>query len=181
MECVLLFVANTCRALMRHSHLTFIHIKGADIRALCSGLMRCECIFICINVRCECLMYTYKNLTFTHINIHSHLTFIHINQTLAPYIYTYKSDTRTSHLYILIYIHTSSAPSTVPLYQCPSYVYMWGAMRCECALHLYFRVLQSVVVICMGWLRSVGSIKSQVFFAKYRLFYRSLLQKRPMI
>ena len=29
----------------------------------------------------------------------------------------------------------------------------------------------------MGWLRSVGSIKLQVTFAEYRLFYRALLQK----
>ena len=34
---------------------------------------------------------------------------------------------------------------------------------------------------CMGWLRSVGSIKLQVSFAEYRLFYRALLQKRPII
>ena len=33
----------------------------------------------------------------------------------------------------------------------------------------------------MGWLRSVGSIKLYVSFAEYRLFYRSLLQKRPII
>jgi len=33
----------------------------------------------------------------------------------------------------------------------------------------------------MGWLRLVGSLKLQVSFAKYRLFYRALLQKRPMI
>jgi len=33
----------------------------------------------------------------------------------------------------------------------------------------------------MGWLRSVGSIKLKVSFAEYRLFYRSLLQKRPII
>ena len=33
----------------------------------------------------------------------------------------------------------------------------------------------------MGWLRSVGSIKWQVSFAEYRLFYRALLQKRPII
>ena len=33
----------------------------------------------------------------------------------------------------------------------------------------------------MGWLRSVGSIKSWVSFAEYRLFYRALLQKRPII
>jgi len=33
----------------------------------------------------------------------------------------------------------------------------------------------------MGWLRLVGSLKSQVSFAEYRLFYRALLQKRPII
>jgi len=33
----------------------------------------------------------------------------------------------------------------------------------------------------MGWLRSVGSIKSSVSFAEYRLFYRALLHKRPLI
>jgi len=33
----------------------------------------------------------------------------------------------------------------------------------------------------MGWLRSVGLIKLQVSFAEYRLFYRALLQKRPVI
>ena len=33
----------------------------------------------------------------------------------------------------------------------------------------------------MMWLRSVGSIKFQVSFAEYRLFYRALLQKRPKI
>jgi len=33
----------------------------------------------------------------------------------------------------------------------------------------------------MGWLRSVGSIKLYISFAEYRLFYRSLLQKRPII
>jgi len=33
----------------------------------------------------------------------------------------------------------------------------------------------------MGWLRLVGSIKWQVPFAEYCLFYRALLQKRPII
>jgi len=35
--------------------------------------------------------------------------------------------------------------------------------------------------IHMGWLRLVGSIKLKDFFAEYRLFYRALLQKRPII
>ena len=33
----------------------------------------------------------------------------------------------------------------------------------------------------MGWLQSVGCLKWYVSFAEYRLFYRSLLQKRPVI
>jgi len=32
----------------------------------------------------------------------------------------------------------------------------------------------------MGWLRLVGSFKLYVSFAEYRLFYRDLLQKRPI-
>ena len=33
----------------------------------------------------------------------------------------------------------------------------------------------------MGWLRLVGSLKLQVSFAEYSLFYRALLQQRPII
>jgi len=33
----------------------------------------------------------------------------------------------------------------------------------------------------IGWLRLVGSFKLLVSFAEYRLFYRALLQKRPII
>jgi len=33
----------------------------------------------------------------------------------------------------------------------------------------------------VGWLRLTGSLKLQVCFAGYSLFYRALLQKRPMI
>jgi len=32
----------------------------------------------------------------------------------------------------------------------------------------------------MGWLRLVGSLKSQVSFVEYSLFYRALLQKRTI-
>ena len=33
----------------------------------------------------------------------------------------------------------------------------------------------------IGWLRLVGSLKLQVSFAEYSLFYRALLQKRSII
>jgi len=49
-----------------------------------------------------------------------------------------------------------------------TYIFMYGV--CESVQYAY-----------MGWLRSVGSIKLKVSFAEYRLFYRALLQKRPVI
>ena len=36
-------------------------------------------------------------------------------------------------------------------------------------------------IYVMGWLHVVGSLKLYVSFAEYCLFYRSLLQKRPII
>jgi len=38
-----------------------------------------------------------------------------------------------------------------------------------------------LIYIYMGWLRLVGSLKLQVFFAEYSLFNRALLQKSPII
>jgi len=73
------------------------------------------------------------------------------------------------------------------------------ACVCVCVCVIYFRrasvdsagyccsVTHSVLsyMVChllvMGWLRSVGSMKLHVSFAEYRLFYRALLQKRPII
>ena len=48
-------------------------------------------------------------------------------------------------------------------------------------LRTVFLLLVSGVGLDMGWLRSVGSIKSEVSFAEYCLFCRALLQKRPII
>jgi len=61
--------------------------------------------------------------------------------------------------------------------------------ECVCVLSVISVAQRSVCcsvracVYClfMGWLRLVGSLKSYVSFAEYRLFYRALLQKRPMI
>ena len=43
--------------------------------------------------------------------------------------------------------------------------------------HIYMRTDRSP----MWWLRSVGLIKSHVSVAEYSLFYRALLQMRPII
>jgi len=46
---------------------------------------------------------------------------------------------------------------------------------------LWTRALFLFIFIYIGWLRLVGSIKLQVSFAEYRLFYWALLSKRPTI
>jgi len=58
-------------------------------------------------------------------------------------------------------------------------VHLW----CVCVrVHMYMCVRENMHNINdMGWLRSEGSIKIQVSFAEYRLFYKALLPKRPII
>ena len=57
----------------------------------------------------------------------------------------------------------------------------WLCMRVTWLIHmcddLFVRVAR---LIHMGWLRSVGSIKSQVSLAEYRLFCRVLLQNKTI-
>jgi len=48
-----------------------------------------------------------------------------------------------------------------------------------CVIHMFICV--NVTRASMGWLRLVASIKLQVSSTEYRLFYKSLLQKRPVI
>ena len=50
-----------------------------------------------------------------------------------------------------------------------------------CSNYKCVYIPQPTTLCTIGWLRSVGSIKSFVSFAEYRLFYRSLLQKRLII
>ena len=57
--------------------------------------------------------------------------------------------------------------------------YVWhDSFICEMWL---IRICDMPHLYNMGWLRLVGSLKWQVSFAEYRLFYRALLQKRPII
>ena len=62
-----------------------------------------------------------------------------------------------------------------------------SALQCDAASILLST--HTAVTVCsnalqwhtMGWLRLVGSIQLLVSFAEYCLFYRTLLQKRPII
>ena len=57
------------------------------------------------------------------------------------------------------------------------------SLSLSCTIFLFYSLNHPALSLTctMGWLRSVRSIKLQVSFAGYRLFYRALLQKRPMI
>jgi len=55
----------------------------------------------------------------------------------------------------------------------------WHIWR-EFVTHMTRRVMTSATPT-MGWLRLVGSLKLQDSFAEYSLFYRALLQKRPIL
>jgi len=54
------------------------------------------------------------------------------------------------------------------------------AARMYVYMHLNMHVCEKICV-SMGWLPLVGSLKLYVSFAEYPLFYRALLQKRPII
>ena len=74
------------------------------------------------------------------------------------YIYIYTHLNMYSNRHLQAYIYTPTQPG-----------------MCVTHTHTYIHVC------VMGWLRSVGSIKLQVFVAEYSVFYRALLQKRPVI
>jgi len=57
-----------------------------------------------------------------------------------------------------------------------SHVCMSHIKRMEESWHMYKCVMSRI-----GWLRLVGSLKSQVSFVEYRLFYGAFWQKRPII
>ena len=53
--------------------------------------------------------------------------------------------------------------------------------HCMTFLHVCVHVFECVCVCeCVGWPRLVGSLKLQVSFAEHSLFYKALLQKKPV-
>jgi len=55
-----------------------------------------------------------------------------------------------------------------------AYIYM-------CIMHSKYICMCRMHSTYMGWLQLVGSLKLQISCAEYTLFYRALLQKRPII
>jgi len=97
--------------------------------------------------------------------------YIHVYVTyICIYIHVYMYIYMCIHIYELIHI-----------YRC-MYIYTYIFMSIY--VHIYIGLCTRIYTykhICMGWLRLVGSLKLQVSFEEYCVFYRALLQKRPIM
>jgi len=63
------------------------------------------------------------------------------------------------------------------------YTYLYTYIHIYTCMYIYLYVLRTYASADngMGWLQLVGSLKLDVSFVEYRLFYRVLLQKRPIL
>jgi len=155
-----------------------LHIQTDTALTFCVHV--CDCVFIHACVRaCVCVCVYERVRMGVHIFIHAHNQSSRLAcrgdrqpqpcergagchlQTHSPPAQTgFTAHTSTStHAYIHTYI--------------PQYFHV-------CLPNFSSRAV-TMCLLVMGWLRSVGSIKLKVSFAEYRLFYRALLQKRPII
>ena len=82
------------------------------------------------------------------------------------------------HTYLLAYIQTHIRACI------HANIHMYIHVFLHTYSHIYIQTYKNTCkysFMHMGWPRLVGSIKLQFSFAEYSLFYRSLVQKRPII
>jgi len=102
----------------------------------------------------------------THLRMMHHLHMWYITHRWMCDVHSYLMNVSHSYVTHHTFIRRSYANTWV------SHLTCW---------HMTYGYDTSAYHLRMGWLRSVGSIKLQVSFAEYCLFYRSILQKRPII
>ena len=118
--------------------------------------------------------------------------YIYTNNVLiiSIHVNTYITETCDARIELQDALHTRSDGCLIRTHtydQCAHNQYTFEYMRhknmwhknraAESAAHTFWWMSD----VHMGWLRLVGSIKLQVSFAEYSLFYRALLQKGPVI
>jgi len=97
-------------------------------------------------------------------------------------LYTYIGDIYTCWCYVWCYIHILVLYVVLHAYAGVVFGVIYIYWCCIHILVLYTHIgLVYIYAYHMGWLRLVGSLQLQVSFAEYSLFYRALLQKRPII
>ena len=92
---------------------------------------------------------------------------------LNIYMYTYVRVCTYVHIYIYVYTHAQS--------HTPAHTHKQETYRAQIRLYKAFVRLYRTHLADLGWLRSVGSIKLQVSFAKEPYKRANILQKRPII
>jgi len=107
----------------------------------------------------------------------------------SDYLHLYRTFVYISVSYICVYISILYSQYDRIIYLCIIYLHthFYVSILCicntvqSCTSVAYICVHICIVYLRMGWLRLVGSLKVQVSLTEYRLFYRVLLQKRPII
>ena len=128
-------------------------------------------IYICIYIYLYICIYIYIYMymyTCIYVYIHVYI-YIYINTYIYKYIYTYirmyiNTQTNTNKSYN----RANTGLIKLPRIRAPPSSFI-------------ARYLNTQPRTDMGWLRLAGSFTLQVSFAEYSLFYRALLQKRPII
>jgi len=133
-----------------------------------------------MNESCHTHEWVLSNVWMSHIWM-SHVT--HMNECCQTY------DQGMSHVWMSHVTHMHESYHTYEWVT--SHMWIMTSLTCMAwSVHVTSHVTHMNDVhrhvthinnIHMGWLRLVGSLKWQVSFAEYCLFYRALLQKRPII
>ena len=137
-------------------------------------------------------IYPYSHPAFVYIYFETHIyirAYISIfTRCLCVYSHVACISISTSQylqshgVFVRIYIHTLLLYVSIftrDVYIC-IHMYISIFARCLC-IHTYISIFTRCLCLYLYSLRVVGSLKWQVSFAEYRLFYRALLQKRPII
>jgi len=141
-----------------YTHSSKVLMLGSKCNIMCVNAYNCIYMYIYVYT---CIIYIYM---YIYICIH---IYIYIYVYIYIHIYAYMHECKYTYMRICIYTHTHLQSTDVFSPRAISFSYS-----------IYTSVYTSYT---MGWLRLVGSLKSYVSFAEYRLFDRALLQKRPII
>jgi len=118
------------------------------------------------------------------LNFHTNECFTITELPRSIYMYTHVHIHTYIYVYVCLYIYICICICAYILQSQLENNLQWKMIcnKCNKCMNFstanYTRALQ---ILVMGWLRLVGSLKSQVSFAEYSLFYRALLQKRPIV
>jgi len=126
------------------------------------------------------------HITYTYIHTYTHThTYILAAHTISIHLVCFILCIRM-YKYIHTHVHTYSRHTQLSIYLVcdSSSIRMYSSdilIIYASQLVKNFKSQSFTTIVCVGWLRLVGSLKLYASFAEYHIFYRALLQKRPII